>query len=236
MKMTFRGVLEPLDNELHSVMVKIPFDPAEAWPVRNKLRVKGTIRAANSATEPYAFATSILRTRELGHFLLATQKLRKAAKLVPGSLAEIVLEPDLDEQAAVPPRELAKLFREDRDVKKWFGTLNYSLRKYICDMVAEPKSAEARVRRAEQWVERMMLTMEGEESPPPILQVAFRRQPLARKGWELSTENQRRLHLLGIFSCQSPEAQEKRLQMVLDEVLKAATRRSRNKDGQDEGL
>jgi len=42
--------------------------------------------------------------------------------------------------------------------------------------------------------------------------------------------------LLGIFSCQSPEAQEKRLQMVLDEVLKAATRRSRNKDGQDEGL
>jgi uncharacterized protein YdeI (YjbR/CyaY-like superfamily) len=121
---------------------------------------------------------------------------------------------------------LAKLFRSDRAVRKWFDTLNYSLRKYIADMVSEPKSAEARVRRAEQWMERMMLTMEGEESPPPILQVAFRRQPLARAGWEALTKNQRRLHLLGIFTCQSPEAQAKRVQRVLEESVQAATRGS----------
>jgi uncharacterized protein YdeI (YjbR/CyaY-like superfamily) len=150
--------------------------------------------------------------------------MRKAAHLTLGCLAEIVLEPDLDGRAATPPPELAKLLKSDRSVKKWYETLNYSTRKYIADMIAEPKSAEARVRRAEQWMERLMLTMEGEEFPPPILQVAFRRQPLARTGWDRLTTNQRRLILLGIFSCQSPEAQAKRVERAIEDAMQAARR------------
>ena len=35
--------------------------------------------------------------------------------------------------------------------------------------------------------ERLMLTMEGEKVLPPILDVAFRQNPAARKGWDAMT-------------------------------------------------
>lgn len=227
MQMTFQAVLEKIESGFPSVMARLPFDPIEVWPVRCKLRVKGSIRAANAEGEASAIATSLIRSQARGYFLLVTGKMRKAAHLTPGTLAEIVLEPDLDGRAATPPPELAKLLKSDRSVKKWFETLNYSTRKYIADMVAEPKSAEVRVRRAEQWMERIMLIMDGEESPPPILQVAFRRQPLARAGWQSLTPNQRRTMLFGIFMCQSPEAQAKRVERAVEDAVKAARRSSR---------
>jgi uncharacterized protein YdeI (YjbR/CyaY-like superfamily) len=68
-------------------------------------------------------------------------------------------------------------------------------------------------------VERIMLAMEGEQTLPPILQVAFRRAPRARAGWEAMTPVQRRGHLLGIFYYQSPEARERRTQKAVDEAL-----------------
>jgi len=226
--MTFQALLEKIETGFPSVMARIPFDPTEVWPVRSKLRVKGSIRAANDAGGAFAIATSLLRSQDRGYFLLVTGKMRKAAHLSVGSLAEIALEPDLDGSATTPPPEFAKLLKSDRSVKKWFEKLNYSTRKYIADMVAEPKSAEARVRRAEQWMERIMLTMEGEESPPPILQVAFRRQPLARAGWDALTPTQRRTTLLGIFMCQSPEAQAKRVERAVEDAVKAARRSTRS--------
>lgn len=228
MQMSFEAVLEPLELAVRAVIARVPFDPVKVWPVCNKLRVKGTIRAANQAAEALPFCTSLLGSQNRGYFLLVTGKMRKAAHLAAGALVEIVLEPDLDGRAATPPPELAKLLRSDRTVKKWFETLNYSTRKYIADAIVESKSAEVRIRRAERWMERIMLIMEGEEFPPPILQVAFRRQPLARKGWEALTPNQRRLSLLGIFSCQSPEAQAKRVERVVADAIHAANRTTRS--------
>ena len=71
----------------------------------------------------------------------------------------------------------SRLLKEDRLLSKWFEQLSYSVQKYIADMITAPRSADARVRRAEQAAEWMMLAMEGERELPPILQVAFRRQP-----------------------------------------------------------
>lgn len=224
MQKSFQGVLEAIESALPWTIVRIPFDPTEVWPVRSKLRVRGTIQAANRKAGAFPFSTSLQSSAVRGYFLLVTAKMRKAAHIELGTLAEIVLEPDLEGRAATPPPELAKLLRSDRSVRKWFETLNYSTRKYIADIIAEPKSAEARVRRAEQWMERLMLVMDGEESPPPILQIAFRRQPLVRVGWQALTPNQRRLSLLGIFSCKSPEAQAKRVERVVADAMQAAQR------------
>lgn len=224
MQMSFQAVLEAVDSSLPWTVVRIPFDPTEVWPARVKLRVKGTIRAANQKAEAFAFSTSLQSSHALGYFLLVTGKMKKAAHVQLGALAEIVLEPDLEGRAATPPPELTKLFRSDRSVKKWFETLNYSMRKYIADTIAEPKAADARVRRAEQWVETMMLTMEGEVEPPPILQIAFRRQPLARIGWDAMTSIQRRTQFMAIFQCRGPEARAKRTEWAIAEMIKAANR------------
>ena len=151
--------------------------------------------------------------------------MQKRGNAPPGTKAAIEIEPDLEERPMIIPPELGKLFREDRDLKKWFEKLSPSLRKYITDQVHEPKSTEARVRRAEQMAEMMMLAMEGEVELPPILQVAFRRHPLASTGWESMTPIQRRSKLLSIFHCQGPEARNNRVEWVCAEAVRRAQKK-----------
>jgi uncharacterized protein YdeI (YjbR/CyaY-like superfamily) len=216
-KKKFRGLLEPDHTELRWVVVKVPFDVAKAWPERNRLRVKGTING-------FEFRTSLFGSAQGGHVVLVNKKMQKMAGVAVGGVAEIVLEPDLEERRAEVPPEVAKFLAKDRALKRWYEQFSYSARKDIERMITEPKSAEARMRRAEQLAERMMLAMEGEREPPPILQAAFVRQPEARVGWEAMTEVQRRGHLLGIFYYHSPEAREKRAAKVVDEAVKVARR------------
>ena len=126
----------------------------------------------------------------------------------------------------LPANIYAKLLKQERAVGRWFEALSYSYRKYMADDVCKLKSPEARQRRAELIAERMMLAMEGEQTLPPILQVAFRRAPRAQAGWEAMTPVQRRAHLLGIFYYQSPEARERRAQKAVEEALRVAEARS----------
>jgi hypothetical protein len=223
MQSSFQGVLEPVNIGISSVMVRIPFDPVEVWPVRSKLRVRGTIRPAGQSAEMLPFAASLLRSQTHGYFLLVTGRMRKALHVSVGASLKITLEPDLDGVAATPPPELAKFLKSDRSFKKWFGTLNYSTRKYIADDIQAVKSAETRMRRAELWAERLMLTMEAEQEIPPILQVAFRLHPLGRVGWESLTLNQRRMQLLSIFTCQSPEARNRRAERAAEDAALRAS-------------
>jgi hypothetical protein len=191
------------------------------------MRVRGTING-------FPFRTSLFGRQAGGYLLLVNRTIQKQAKVVPGSLADVVVEPDLEDRSAAPPPELAKLLKADRSVKKWFERLNNSTRNYICDAVAEAKSAESRRRRAEQWTETMMLAMEAEIEVPPLLQAAFRRQPRARAGWEAMTPIQRRTHLIAIFQLQSPEARAKRAERAFDDALRRATRLSGSEDWDSE--
>jgi uncharacterized protein YdeI (YjbR/CyaY-like superfamily) len=69
-----------------------------------------------------------------------------------------------------------------------------------------------------------MLAMEGEKELPPVIEVAFRRTPAARKGWDAMTKAQRRMGLLAVFYYQSPEAREKRVRKLVDDCVKAASK------------
>lgn len=215
----FRGVLQPDHTALKWVIVKLPFDPVKAWPKRNRLRVKGTING-------FPFRTSLFGSAKGGHILLVNKQMQKGGKVGVGGLAEIVLEPDLEERPTSVPPELDKLLRQDRALKKWFKQLSPSGRKYIGAYVTASKSPESRVRRAEQMAERMLLAMDGERELPPILQVAFRRQPMAFAGWQAMTAVQRRGHLLGIFYYQSPESRQKRADKAVAETLQLVERRT----------
>ncbi len=72
--------------------------------------------------------------------------------------------------------------------------------------------------------ERLLLTMEGEDEPPPVLRAAFLRQPLARQGWEALTAAERRNHLLGIFYYETADGRERRTAKAVEEALGAAGR------------
>ena len=211
----FRSLLIPDGTNLKWIIAQVPFVPAKVWKKRNRMRVKGTING-------FAFRTSLFGSAEKGYVVLVNKNMQKGAQAYVGEMAEFTLEPDLEERSATVPPELAKLLKQDRAVARWFEALSYSIRKYIGDAVRKPKSPGARQRQAEQMMERMMLAMEGEQVLPPILQVAFRRAPLAKAGWEAMTPVQRRGHLLGIFYYQSPEARERRTQKAIEEALRVA--------------
>jgi uncharacterized protein YdeI (YjbR/CyaY-like superfamily) len=196
----------------------LPFEVDEAWKKMVRLRVKVEIGGE-------VFRTSLFPgAQRSGHFVLVNKKMQKAAGAKVGAMADFAIEPDLEERTPQVPAELAKLLKTEKRLAKWFEGLSESMRWEIAKWINGVKGAEARQRRAEQIAERLMLAMEGEKELPPILEVAFRGTPAARKGWEAMTETQRRSGLLAVFYYQSPEARGKRVKKLVEDCLKVAKR------------
>jgi uncharacterized protein YdeI (YjbR/CyaY-like superfamily) len=214
----FRAVIEPLEGGLGWVVVRLPFDVDETWQKMVRLRVKVEVGGE-------VFRTSLFPdSRRGGHFALVNKKMQKAAGAKVGAMVDFAIAPDLEERTPTVPPELAKLLKTEKKLAKWYEGLSEPIRWEIAKWIDGVKSAEARQRRAEQIAERLMLTMEGEKELPPVLEVAFRRVPAARKGWDAMTKAQRRSNLMAVFYYQSPEAREKRVRKVVEDCLKAASK------------
>jgi uncharacterized protein YdeI (YjbR/CyaY-like superfamily) len=221
-RQTFTALLERDGTRLNWVIARVPFDPAEVWPERKGMRVRGEF-------EGFALRTSLFSGPPKGHCLLVSKQMLVATEKAIGSSVRIWLEPDFEDRVAEIPPEMAEALKADRKLRKWFDELSYSMRKEIAGWVSEPKTEAARRTRAERMAERLLLTMEGEKEPPPILRLAFQRQPDARRGWEAMTQVQRRRHLLGIHYYQTPEARERRAAKVVEEALRVARRAAASK-------
>lgn len=210
---SFTAVLEPLQTGLGWVVARIPFDIDKAWPVRRGLRVRGEI-------EGFPFRTSLMAyAGGGGYFLLVNRKMQAAAGARVGTKVRIKLEPDLEERPAVVPAELDHALNEDRRLRKWFDALGPALRRDVGKWVMEPKSEASRENRAGQMAEWLLLALEGERETPPILAAAFRRVPLAEKGWKAMAAAQRRRHLLGIFHYRGVEARERRAAQAVEDAV-----------------
>jgi uncharacterized protein YdeI (YjbR/CyaY-like superfamily) len=159
--------------------------------------------------------------------------MQKGSHAVEGTVARFRLEPDLEERTVTVPTELKHVLAEDRSVLRWFDKLNYSTRKWITDWVTDVKSAAARSRRSEQVAEQLMSTMEAERELPPMLQVAFARNPRAREGWEQMSAVRRRGQLLAIFYYRTPESRARRLSKVIEEAAALAEKKSIKPESQD---
>jgi uncharacterized protein YdeI (YjbR/CyaY-like superfamily) len=217
---TFEATLERLRSNLGWTIVFIPFDVPKLWGARGNLRVKGDING-------FPFRTSLFPTREGRHFLLINKKMQAGAGVQLGSVAEIRLEPDTEKRVATVPPELRSAISQDGALLKWFGQLNYSMRKWISDQVTQPRSVGARVRRAEQIAEQLMCAMEAESELPPLLKLAFSREPEALRGWNLMTPLKRRGELLAIFHYRTPDARDRRIEKTMVVALAMAERKAR---------
>jgi len=217
---SFKAVLERMPSNLGWVIVRIPLDVPKIWGTRGSLKVKGEING-------FEFRTSLFPTGRGFHYLLVNKRMQAGAGAYPGDTAEFRLEPDTVKREAILPSELERALNEDRSLRKWYDKLSYSMRKWIGDWVAQPKSPGARFRRSEQIAERLFATMEAERVLPPILKAAFARDPRAMVGWQRMTVNQRRGHLLGIFGYRTPEACDRRVAKAIQEALAVAERGSK---------
>lgn len=220
---SFKATLERMQpSSLGWVIIRIPFDVSKVWGVRGRLRVKGEING-------FPFRTALFPTGKGYHFLLVNKRMQAGAGVLPGGTAHFCLEPDPETRKAVVPVELKRFLSEDRALSRWFDNLNYSIRKYICDSITQPKSTDARLRRAEQIAERLLTAMEAERDLPPVLKAAFARDPRAYEGWQRMSPTQRRHHLLGIFYYRSPEARDRRIAKMLEEAAARASKVARTK-------
>jgi uncharacterized protein YdeI (YjbR/CyaY-like superfamily) len=71
----------------------------------------------------------------------------------------------------------------------------------------------------------MLAVMDAEHGLPPVLQLAFAREPRALEGWNGMSPLQRRNHLFGIFYYRTPEAQARRIDKVLQDASAVAERK-----------
>ncbi|NYF89424.1 YdeI/OmpD-associated family protein [Tunturiibacter empetritectus] len=213
-----RSVLEPANNGLGWVIVRLPFEVEEAWKKMVRLRVKVEIGGEVFRTSLFGDAV------RGGHFVLMNKKMQRAAAAKVGTVVDLRIEPDLAEREAVVTPEFERLLKREKKLARWYGEQSGSMQREVGKWLAAVEGPQARQRRAEQMAERMLLTMEGERVLPPVLEVAFNRVPAARRGWKLLTVTQRRSSLLAIFYYQSPEAREKRVKKLVEDCLKAAKR------------
>ena len=212
----FRAVLEPLPGGLGWVIARVPFDIATTWKKMVRLRVK--VEAGGEIFRTSLFPDST----HGGHFVLVNKKMQKAADAKLGAMIDLAIEPDLEERQTKAPAEMEKYFKKEKALAKWYANLSEAIRRDFARSMDDVKSTEARERRAEQAVERLMLTMEAEKILPPIIEIALRGNAHARAGWEKMTTVQRRGHLLGVFYYQSPEARQRRVQKLIEECLRVA--------------
>jgi uncharacterized protein YdeI (YjbR/CyaY-like superfamily) len=221
---SFKATLERMPSNLGWVIVRIPLDVPKVWGTRSMLKVKGEING-------FAFRTSLFPTGKGYHYLLVNKRMQAGAAARPGTVAQFRLEPDTEKRVAAVPAELQRIFNEDRSLRRWFDQLNYSIRKWITDWVVQVKGAEARARRAEQVAEQLMATMEAERELPPILKLAFAREPRALAGWQRMSPSHRRGHLLAIFYYRTPEARDRRIAKTTEDALAFAARKTRKENG-----
>jgi len=207
-------------SRLNWTIIRIPFDAAKAWGTRGQIKVKGEING-------FAFRTSLFPAGEGRHILLVNKRMQKGARAAPGSIARFEIVQDTEKRIVTVPEELTPMLAEDRSLRLWYDQLNHSTRNDIAKWVAEPKGAEARVRRAEQIAERLMAVMDAERELPPVLQVAFARNPRAAEGWERMSPSHRRGHLFGIFYYRTPEGRARRVEKMLDDATAIAEKASR---------
>src|ERR1700674_1267419 len=218
----FEARLERLRSRLNWIVIHLPFDAIQVWGLRGQIKVKGEING-------FAFRTSLFPTREGRHFLLVNKQMQKRARAIEGSIARFQIALDREERTVTIPNELKRILSEDRSLRRWYDELNHSARNDIAKWITEPKSAEARIRRAEQIAERLLAVMDAERELPPILQVAFARHPRARGGWEDMSASRRRGHLFGIFCYRTPDARARRINKMLDDANALAEKLSNKK-------
>jgi len=215
---SFKATLERIPSRLAWTIIRIAFDVGKIWGTRGQLRVTGEING-------FPFRTSLFPVGGGKHILLVNKRMQKGAAVCQGMEAQFRLQPDLEERVAVVPAELKRFLKEDSYLRAWFEKLNYSTRSEIGKWILQVKSPEARVRRAEQMAERLLAVMDAEHELPPVLRLAFARDPRALEGWKHMSPSHRRGHLFAIFYYRTPEARERRIEKTLQEASAIAERK-----------
>ena len=215
---SFKAVLERKPGRLGWTIVRVPANVSKAWG-RGAVKVRGQING-------FEFRTSLFPDGKGGHSLLVNKQMQRSAGAVTGHRAHFRLVPDTTERVVKVPAELAKVLAKSKRLKRFYESVNYSIRKWIADQVSAGHAPATRSRKAEQVAEWLMETMEAEHALPPLLERALAQDPQARRGWDQMTPAMRRGQLMGIFHVRGVEARSRRLAKAVQLAREYAEKKS----------
>ena len=206
-------------GELGWRVVDVPFDVKKAFGKGGNVPVKGT---ANG----FAFRSSLFPRKRGLHFLLMNKAMQKAANATNlGDKVEVIVELDTEKRILKPSPLLLSILDEDKDLRKYFDAMSYSMQKYMSDFITQAKSKEVQKRRAEQLAITLMEMRDGEEAPPPVLVAEFAKNPKAKAGWEMFSPSHKRSHLWGIFYYKNPESRARRVEKAIQAMVEKASKK-----------
>src|ERR1700733_3834198 len=110
-----RAALEPANNGLGWVVVRLPFEVEKTWKKMVRLRVKVEIGGEVFRTSLFGDAV------RGGHFVLVNKKMQRAAGAKVGAMVDFAIEPDLDEREAFVTPEFERLLKGQKKLAKWYG-------------------------------------------------------------------------------------------------------------------
>jgi hypothetical protein len=126
----------------------VPFDVAEVWGTRGRVRVKGTING-------FPFRTNI-QPMDGRHLLTFNKQLQAGAKAKSGDMVTVVMERDAEEWTVEAPAELTKAFRQSKEAKALWDKLAYTHRKEFAQWIGGAKQEATRERRAAKAISMML--------------------------------------------------------------------------------
>src|SRR5437868_1052083 len=125
---TFRARLEPDGTNLRWTVIRVPVHVKAVWGTRGLLKVKIELNGL-------PFRTSLFPTKTGQHLLMVNKKMQAAARIGPGSMADVRIEPDTTPRTVATSSELEKVLKQERKLGSWFDGLSYSMRKWLNDLV-----------------------------------------------------------------------------------------------------
>jgi hypothetical protein len=126
--------------------INIPFDVEKTFGARGRVPVRGTINGA-------PFRSSVFRMGGDCHFMVVNRELREAAGVRGGETVPVTMERDTEPRTVMPPADLARAIKANKDARAAWDRLSYTHRKEHVRAVEEAKKPETRQRRIEKSVE-----------------------------------------------------------------------------------
>lgn len=141
---TFKSVLREKISNVYGLHFFVPIEVVTYFKKKDVARF--LIRFNNSKPYPRA----ILSAGEDRYYIYLSKAVQKETKIRIGEEVEISMEPDLSEYGMPLPEELEEGFFQMPLAKDWFHQLTPGKQRNLIYMVAKPKRAETRAKKAYQ--------------------------------------------------------------------------------------
>ena len=140
----FRATLNKSETN-EATSINIPFDVEKTYGTRGRVPVRGTING-------YPFRSSIFRMGGDCHFMVVNKSMREGAKVKAGDTISVLMERDEEPRVIIPPKDLARALKTNKDAKAAWEKLSYTHQKEYAQAIEEAKKPETRARRIEKAI------------------------------------------------------------------------------------